>query len=253
MIEGRVFALVVLLAFWGAMLARMNAAQRGAPVKIRRIAGFDAIEECIGRATEMGRTVHFSPGRYGVTLEMIAGMAALGHTAKLAAEYGAEFVATTAKGDAYTVADAIVREAYAEAGKADAYKPERVRFLADDQFAYASGVIGIMNRENVVANIMIGQFAAESLILAEAGNIAGAIQIAGAASTGQLPFFVAACDYVIIGEEIFAGDARFTGNARQLGCLQGQDLAKAITIGLMLLGSIASLFSSDLLVNLMSK
>ena len=51
---------------------------------------------------------------------------------------------------------------------------------------------------------MIGQFAAESLILAEAGNTVGAIQIAGTTNAYQIPFFVVACDYVILGEEMFA-------------------------------------------------
>ena len=44
----------------------------------------------------------------------------------------------------------------------------------------------------------------ESLILAETGNTIGAIQVAGTAMPAQLPFFVAACDYTLIGEEFFA-------------------------------------------------
>ncbi len=64
----------------------------------------------------------------------------------------------------------------------------------------------LLFREQVASNIMIGQFAAEALILAEPGNTVGAIQIAGTTNAYQIPFFVVACDYVILGEEIFAAE-----------------------------------------------
>ena len=68
-----------------------------------------------------------------------------------------------------------------------------------------------------------GLFYAESLILAETGNSVGAIQIAGTSEAAQLPFFVAACDYTLIGEELFAASAYLTGEPQQLGSLKGQD------------------------------
>lgn len=247
-------ALVTLLLFWGVIIAGMITAKKGKAIDLRPIAGYEALEECVGRAVEMGKPIHACPGFFGLTLEMMAGISALNHVAKLAARYDADLITTTANPDTYTVTDAVVRQAYTEAGKTDNYKPEMVRYLSNDQFAFASGVMGIISREQVASNIMIGQFAAESLLFAETGYTAGAMQIAGTARTAQLPFFVATCDYVIIGEELFAANAYFSSdNKVELGCLRGQDVAKAISISLILLGVIGQIFNNNALSALLKK
>jgi hypothetical protein len=82
----------------------------------------------------------------------------------------------------------------------------------------------------------MGSFFAESLILAETGNAVGAIQIAGTAQPAQLPFFVAACDYTLIGEEFFAASAYLSGEADQIGSLKGQDVGKLLVAAGILVG-----------------
>ena len=85
---------------------------------------------------------------------------------------------------------------------------------------------------------LLGAFYAESLILAETGNSIGAIQIAGTAKPPQLPFFVAACDYTLIGEELFAASAYLSKEPRMLGSLKGQDAGKGIAILFIIVGSV---------------
>src|SRR5690606_24678296 len=81
----------------------------------------------------------------------------------------------------------------------------------------------------------MGAFFAEALILAETGNSVGAIQVAGTAMPAQLPFFVASCDYTLIGEEFFAASAYLTGSPEELGSLKGQDVGKVlVAIGIVL-------------------
>jgi len=93
-----------------------------------------------------------------------------------------------------------------------------------------------MVREKPAACIYMGAFFAESLILAETGNFIGAIQVAGTAQPAQLPFFVAACDYTLIGEEFFAASAYLSGEPEQLGSLTGQDAGKLISGVLIIFG-----------------
>jgi len=76
----------------------------------------------------------------------------------------------------------------------------------------------------------------ESLLFAENGNSIGAIQIAGTAEPSQLPFFVAACDYTLIGEEFFAASAYLSGERDQLGSIQGQDLGKLFAAAVIIIG-----------------
>ena len=101
-----------------------------------------------------------------------------------------------------------------------------VHYVTDDQFAYAAGVNGIMLREKPAAVFFQGKFYAESLILAETGNSIGAIQIAGTGSSSQIPFFVTACDYTLIGEEFYAASAYLSGSPEMLGSIKGQDYVK---------------------------
>ena len=68
----------------------------------------------------------------------------------------------------------------------------------------------------------------------------GAIQVAGTPSTLQLPFFVTACDYTIIGEEFYAATAYLTKEPTMLGSLVGQDIGKVTITVLIVLGVICA-------------
>ncbi len=129
-----------------------------------------------------------------------------------------------------------VQSAYLAAGRPDAYNEDRIYYVTDEQFGYVAHLSGMMVREKPAACFYMGSFFAESLILAETGNAIGAIQVAGTAQPAQLPFFVAACDYTLIGEEFFAASAYLSGDPDQLGSLKGQDVGKLIVGCLLLLG-----------------
>ena len=100
-------------------------------------------------------------------------------------------------------------------------------------------------RERPAACFYLGKFFAESLILAETGFSIQAIQIAGTAETSQLPFFVTACDYTLIGEELFAASAYLSQDSKLLGSLKGQDIAKFIILAFLFLGVIFESFGID--------
>jgi hypothetical protein len=117
-----------------------------------------------------------------------------------------------------------------------------VHYLTDDQFAYAAGVNGIMLREEPAACLYMGKFYAESLLLAETGNSIGAIQIAGTASPSQIPFFVTACDYTLIGEEFFAASAYLSQEPELIGGVKGQDTLKIMAVAVMLLATLFNFF-----------
>ena len=115
-----------------------------------------------------------------------------------------------------------------------------VHYLTDEQFGYVAGVNGMLLRDEPATCLYLGAFFAESLLLAETGNRIGAIQIAGTAMPSQLPFFVAACDYTLIGEELFAASAYLSKDPKQLGSLKGQDVGKLIVMATILIGSLVA-------------
>jgi hypothetical protein len=252
-VENRIFDFWSLLVITGLIGVCMYLAKKGMKVEVRPIPGFDAIDEAVGRAAEMGKPLHFTPGFGGLVAATFAGLEVLGHVTKLAAKYDVRLIVTVSQPETFAVTEQVMRQAYLESGKPESFRPEDCRFISTDQWAYASGVIGVLYREQVASNIMIGQFAAEALILAEAGNTVGAIQIAGTTNAYQIPFFVVACDYVILGDEMFAAGAHFAKNQVHLGSLRAEDIIKALCIGLMVIGAFATTSGSTALKSLLAK
>ncbi|MGM0598341.1 MAG: DUF6754 domain-containing protein [Candidatus Rifleibacteriota bacterium] len=235
----RLNVLIIIIFLLGFVSYFTFHAQRGKELFIRRISGLSALEDAVGRATEMGRGVLYIPGIMDMDdIQTIAGVTILGQVAKKTAEYDTPLYAPMTRSFVMSVAQEIVKQAYLEKGRPDAYRPDRINYLTDDQFGYVAGVSGIMMRDKPAACFYLGTFYAESLILAETGNSVGAIQIAGTAEPSQIPFFVAACDYTLIGEELFAASAYLSRNPKEVGSLKGQDVSKIIIISFIIIGTV---------------
>jgi hypothetical protein len=231
----RAYFLLITLVISGSVVAFIVAAKRGRQLYIRRIAGLEAVDEAVGRATEMGRSCLFVPGVQDMNdIQTIAGMTVLSRVAQVAAEHGAQVEVPTSRSLVMTTAQETVQSAFLAAGRPDAYDCDQIYYVTDEQFGFVAYLSGMMARQKPAACFYMGSFFAESLILAESGNAVGAIQVAGTAMPAQLPFFVAACDYTLIGEEFFAASAYLSGEPDQLGSLKGQDVGKLI-VGLLIL------------------
>ncbi|MFQ3610261.1 MAG: DUF6754 domain-containing protein [Fimbriimonadales bacterium] len=228
------------------VLINIFRAKAGAQLYIRRIPGLDAIDEAIGRSTEMGRPVTMIPGMTPFGVVAVQSLTIFKYITKQIARFATPMRLLTADPTVFAVAQEAIADAYNESGRPDLYDTDNVRFLSDRQFAFASGVAGLIQRERVAANFMFGEFFAESLIFAETGNMVGAIQVAGTISFTQVPFFVAACDYTIIGDEFYATSAYLSREPVLLGSLLGQDIAK-FTFALIILAgaTFATLFGAD--------
>jgi len=219
-------------------------ANKGEEIYLRPIAGINAMEEAVGRSTEMGTSVLFVPGISGLDqIDTIAGLTILGHVAEMTAQYETNLHVPVAVPIVMETAKETCKEAYLKQGRTDLYRNDMVHYVTDDQFAYAAGVNGIMLRDKPAAVFYQGKFYAESLILAETGNSIGAIQIAGTGSSSQIPFFVTACDYTLIGEEFYAASAYLSGNPEMVGSIKGQDYVKLLCMISILIVVLFSLFN----------
>ena len=231
--------LVSVVMFFAFVLYFIQSAQSGVMPFVRRIPGIDAIEEAIGRATEMGRPVLYVPGILDIDeIQTVAGLVILESVARLTAKYETPITVPVTYPIPFTIAQEMVKSGYLHAGRPDAYDPNSVRFVSPEQFAYTAAVGGIMLRDRPAAHIFMGAFYAESLLLAETGFSTGAIQVAGTANVHQLPFFVVACDYTLIGEELFAASAYLSKEPKLVGGLKGADLMKIAIIAAVLVGCV---------------
>jgi len=235
-------------------LLYLQLARKGKELYIRKISGLDAVEEAVGRSTEMGKPIMYILGiGYGTDIPTIAGLTILGRVSKKVAEYETKILVPSYDPVVMTTAQEVVKEAFTEAGRPDLYNKNDIMYITQDQFGYAAGVDGMMLREKPGAVFLQGLFFAESLILAETGHSIGAIQIAGTTETAQLPFFVAACDYTLIGEEMMAASVYLQKDPLMLSSIAAEDVMKVIIIIILLIGLILGILGPGMHIEFFDK
>lgn len=249
---GRINLLVAIVVFTLLLNLFVSRARKsGESLFVRKIAGLDALDEAIGRATEMGKSLLYVPGiGYIEEVGTIASMNILNRVARKVAEYGTPLIVPNRDPIVLMVARQVVKEGYSTAGRPDAYDDNNVFFVTTSQFGYAAAVDGIMLRQRPATNLFMGCFYAESLILAETGNMTGAIQIAGTDKVHQLPFFVTSCDYTLLGEELYAASAYLSREPGLLGAIKAQDYSKIILLIFIITGVVLRLLGIPFIVNL---
>ena len=241
--------LLLVLLFGALVLGSIRTAKQR-DIFLRRIPGLDAVDEAIGRATELGKPILYLTGAGDMSEPAtIAAAVILGRVAKRVAAYETDLLVPHRDPIVMAVCQEITKQSYLEAGKADAFKEDSNFFITTDQFSYTAAVDGIMLRRKPAANFFMGSYFAEALLLTETGASTGAIQIAGTDSDHQMPFFVTTCDYTLIGEELYAASAYLSREPIQVGTLRGQDLGKGFILVVLALGTILAtggvLFDTD--------
>lgn len=226
-----------------AILISLRRAKRGRTPYIRRIAGVTAIEEAVGRATELGRPVVYAMGHPDIrAIETHVSLAVLAHVARLAARMQTQLVVFVHQANVYPVAEEVVRQAYLEEGKSHRFRPEeQLRFLSDRSEVFAMGVARAIEEMQAGCAIFYGPFDFTSLLMAEPGARTGVYQIAAEPSLWQVPFFVCTCAHTIMGEEFFAAAAYVSPDPTMKATLFAQDIIKVIFAGLIVLGTILAL------------
>ncbi|MGE3063585.1 MAG: DUF6754 domain-containing protein [bacterium] len=243
-------AIIITLLF----LFYFQLAKNGKEFYIRKINGLDAVEEAVGRSTEMGKPIMYILGiGYVTDIPTIAGLTILGRVAKKVAEYETKILVPSYDPVVMTTAQEVVKEAFTEAGRPDIYNKNDIMYITQDQFGYAAGVDGMMMREKPGAVFLQGLFFAESLILAETGHSIGAIQIAGTTETAQLPFFVAACDYTLIGEEMMAASVYLQKDPLMLGSIVAEDVMKVVIVIILIIGFLLGVLGPGLHIEFFNK
>lgn len=234
-----IFLTLLVSAF---ILINIKRAKGGKDLYIRRIAGLNAIDEAVGRATEMGKPVLMVPGLSdtSVNAKSMQAINIFAYVSRVAARFANPILVCCYNAGIYTVATEIIRDVYQQEGLADRFDPDSIRFISDRQFAFAAGVSGLILREEAAACFFMGEFYAESLILAETANSIGAIQVASSTELTQTPFFIAACDYVLIGDEFYAASAFLTRQPVLIGSLVGQDWCKILVASMIAFGVFAN-------------
>jgi len=243
---------IILIVFVIGMYIYMKISKKG--MYFRRIPGLDALEECVGRAVEMGRPVQYSPGQKGVTdtnaPPTLAAITMLSYVAQICARKGANIGVSIMDAQVMPLVDQSLKEAYLAEG-IDQYPKDGIQWLAPTQFSFAAAMLARLRREKPAAIFYIGHCEAETLMIAETGIEIGAMQVMGTEAVAQLPFMTAAADYTIYGDEIYAADAYLSRNVKTMGSLRTIDLGKLFAMLVIIIGSILSTFGISILTQIL--
>jgi len=240
-------ALVPLLLLLPVLFFLASRVRAGKAGTLRSVPGLEELPGLVGRSAETGQPLHVSVGVAGVggltTAETWAGLTVLNELANEAAACDTPLIVTVADPTILPLAQDLLWRAYQRNANPEGYEPTQVRFVAPEPLAYAAGVAGILDRESLTANVMLGEFGDEYLLMGEAGAQHGGRQIAGTANPGTLPFIYATSDETLIGEEIFAGGAYTTKLPIQVASLLAEDWARwAVIAGIVVLAVLRILF-----------
>jgi len=258
MIEsGRFISFISIVIMFAAVYFMLRRAEKGKVPYIRRIPALDAIDEAVGRATELGKPVLCHMGQTSAGLRgewagaILAGISIMAYVASLCARLGARLIVAPAYPEALPLVTETVRDRYIAEGNPEDFREDDIMFFSNQQFPWATGVMGTMEREKPAAHIGVGPFHGESLIIAESGARVKAMSILGTPRKSQIPFFIACCDYTLIGEEVYAAGAYLSKDPGQIGTISGQDWIKVAVITLMILGIITVTLGSDILLKML--
>ncbi len=237
------FALLCLLIYLG--IAR---AKKTKPY-VRPFPALEHIDEAVGRAAEMGKSVHYCTGWGGLNDEWApvttAALAIMGEFAKACGKYGVPMRYSCIRSHIVPIAEDIIKFGYDTGGHPEMYTPDMVYYTSEEQRALMSAMMGYIMRERPAVNCIFGATKYETIHSVGTGAIAGSMQFAGTPRLYYLPIILCTCDYALIGEEVYAAGAVVTGEPHQLGSVRGVDFFKMIIIALIAISVILSSAGTD--------
>ena len=132
--------LILMLVLCGSVLFFIEWAKRNPNLFIRKLAGLEALDEAVGRATEMGKPIMYTTGYHDMDrVSTIASVNILEHVAKKVAEYDTRMIIPCKWSVAMTVCQEVVKEAYTNAGRPDSYNANDIYYVAGEQFSLDCG------------------------------------------------------------------------------------------------------------------
>lgn len=238
-------AIVLLLLILPILLYLYIRVRAGNAGKLRPMPALEQLPAAVGRSAETGQPLHVSVGVAGVggttTAETWAGLTVLSRLADEAAASDTPLMVTVADPTVLPLAQDVVRRAFIRHGNPEGYDPTQVRFIAPEPVAYAAGVMGLLDREQLTGNVMIGTFGTEYLLMGETGARRGVRQVVGTSDPNTLSLMYASADETLIGEEIFAGGAYMMGLPAQVASLLAEDWARWLIILVIIVAAIVKI------------
>jgi hypothetical protein len=171
------------------------------------------------------------------TADSLAGLAVLNYLGEQAAAIGVSPNVSMADPIVMLLAQNALRVAHGEDIERAEESYRRVQWIAPQPAAYAAGVMGQLSLDKVDANVMVGSFSDEYLLMGEYAARRGITQVGGASQPNTLPSVYVTTPNALLGEEIYAAGAYLQNRPAHLASLVTQDTMRWF-IGLLILGGV---------------
>lgn len=235
---------IVILA--AVLLLTFTLWRRRSPAVFRRIAAYDRLNREVGLAVENGTRLHISLGRGNLFTSFggaaLAGLALLRRIAERTSVSDRPPIVTSGDAGLTILSQDTAQSGYRAAGAEDQFRVTAERVTGLSPFSYAVGAIPIMRDENISANIMIGDFGAESALVVEAADRQNASLIAASENLSAQSIFYASAKDPLIGEELFAAGAYTGAGTSHEASLNVQDILRWLVIFAILVGALLNIF-----------
>jgi hypothetical protein len=235
--------LAVFLPFLIPFLYFLYRARRsGSRPQLRSIPAYDSLKKILSRAAETGQAVHVSVGTGGVsgtqTADTMAGLATLEFLADRAANSDIPPLASATEPTSFPAVLDQLRRAYERQGYPEEFRLDQARYIAPpvqgSAMPYAAGVADILRNEPITANVMVGAFGDEYLLITEPEAQRGRPQIGGTSNPNVLPLTYLTMNEPLMGEEIYGVGAYLLDRVGHYTSLIAQDVFRVVLIVVVL-------------------
>jgi len=240
-LTGFLFLLLILVFY---VYTYWTSVKRNRIPHFRSLAGLVALEEMVGRATEMGRPVFHSTGlgtlySSGVGT-VLASFVVFSEVANKCAQMNTELIVGIGAAEHIPIITALAEQAYAVAGVPENLNYNDLVFLGGTQSALVAAIMEIMDSRAPSSFLVTGSYGAD---IATYGGLAreyGTLSLCGTTNTYQYPYAVAAYDYWLIGEDFLAAAAVISKDPVQISNIWAGDLFRFTLCIIMAIGVILS-------------
>src|SRR5512133_560203 len=200
-----------LLALAAVLLVALTLWRRRSPGALRLIDAFARLTRSVGYAVENGTRLHISLGRGSLFTtrgaSALAGLAMLRKLTERTSLSDNPPIVTSGDASLAILSQDTLQSGYRAARAEEQYRFSTGRLTGLTPFAYAAGTIPVTQDENVSTNVFLGEFGAESALLADAAERENSTLIAASDSLSAQSVFYATSQDPLIGEELFAAGA----------------------------------------------
>ena len=228
-----VVALALLLIFLLVLVIFTSRARGGRRFPLRPIPVYEKIRRFASLATESGQPLHIGMGSGQIgtraTPESLMAITVFDYIAQHAALGNHPIQGTTGNATVLATAQGVLQQARREAGFPERYVGKEIGFYGPDPLAYAAGTFDSLCHEEHLANVLVGQFGAEGLWIAESAHHRDLAQVGGTTEPAAAALMHVGLDESVIGEDVFAAGA-YLHKPDHLGSLAAQDFMRIIII-----------------------